>query len=371
MVKHQDQAVAQGGASNAAHSSAAKQGADDRFAPGELPRTSDVQPAAIRVITKLDQCSMVWAYEGVATDVEAISPFFSIIIGGVVAACLFFMWDIVFGTLFSDELSSARIWLFVISLLFAAGGSWLVYYMLKNSVFSAYGDLHFNRHSKTIYTAENNKALRMNWANVRPFAVAGFGPPQFGAPIMMSLQLVEFASQDSRTPVASLVVAGPLPTRRGCQEVWELIRRYMEDSPERLPSLEVAPGDRDWVSVLLVFGPMSFGTIPQEFLAKLRARNWLPPMNPFRMCWWIIAWYFPLSVTLYNKYRRRAKLPVEWIRDEIPPSGDPNPYRASVREPKEVLGRKKAAWIIGVVSGLCVSIGICLYTLAAIAIIDR
>lgn len=358
-------------ASNASSPKGATQSVDDRFAPGELPRISDAEPVVIRTVIKLDQRSMVWAYEGVATDVEALSPFFAILIGGVVGACLFFMWDIAFGTLFSGEEVSARIWLFAISLLFAVGGSWFVYFILKNSIFSAFGDLHFNRRSGTIYTAENKTSVRMNWANVRPYAIANFGQPQLGAPIMMSLQLVEFASPDSKTPMAHLVVAGPLPSRKGCQEVWELIRRYMEDPPERLPPLEVAPGNRDWIGVLLTFGPMSFGTIPQEFLSKLRARNWWPPINPFRMGLWIIAWYFPLSVTLYNRYRRRAKLPLEWTKDEIPPASERNPYQTSVMDPKDAAGRRKAAWIIGIVSGLCISIGIYLYSLGVMVFIGR
>jgi hypothetical protein len=360
MAKDKNQAVAR---CSTASVKATAQVTDNRFAPGELPRFGDVEPVAIRTITKLDQRSMVWAYDGVATNVEAISPFMSIVIGVGVVASLFFMWDLVFGADFSYDSIGIRIFLFVVSVVIVVGGSWFVYYMLKNSIFSAYGDLHFNRHSKTIYTAENNVSVRMNWANVRPFAVTSFGPAQFGAPIMMSLQLAEFASPNSNALVNSFIVAGPLPSRRGCQEVWELIRRYMEDPPERLPSLEVAQGDRDWVSVLLAFGPMSFGTIPQEFLAKLRERNWWPPINPFRVCFWIIGWYFPLSATLYNKYRRRAKLPAEWTKDEAPPNDEVNPYQTSARDPKEVAGRVRAAWIIGVVSGLSVAIGICLYGL--------
>lgn len=342
---------------------------DDKFAPGELPRISDVDPVAIHTIIKLDQRSMVWAYEGVATDVEAISPFLSIIIAIGLAAGLWLMWDILSGEALSDTSIVIRIAFFVICLFVEIVGAWFIVYMLKNSLFSAYGDLHFNRYSRTIYTAENNKAVRMNWANVRPYAVVNFGPVQFGAPVMMSLQLAEFTSPDSNTLISSFIVAGPLPNRKGCQEVWELIRRYMEEPPSNLPQLEVVPGARDWVTILLMFGPMSFGTIPQEFLAKLRARNWWPPINPFRMCWWIIAWYFPLSVTLYNKYRRRARLPVEWTKDEMPLPGENNAFLVSGRDSQEAAGRRKAAWIIGTLSGLCTGIGIYLYSLAAIAMI--
>lgn len=51
---------------------------ENSLASGELPRKSQAQPLTLRTIIKLDQNSMVWPYEGIATRVESIGPFFSI-----------------------------------------------------------------------------------------------------------------------------------------------------------------------------------------------------------------------------------------------------------------------------------------------------
>lgn len=64
-------------------------------------------------------------------------------------------------------------------------------------------------------------------------------------------------------------------------------------------------------------------------------------------------------------------LPLEWTKDEAPPASERNPYQTSVMGPKDAGGRRKAAWIIGVVSGLCISIGIYLYSLGAMVLIGR
>src|SRR5699024_3083789 len=106
------------------------------LAPGPLPRTSDATPLTIRPIIKLDRRSMVWARDGIATQVESIGPFFSLFMSAMAAGLLWMLinaWpDIGWGLAIAC----------ILGLLAFAG---IIIYFLKISVFNTYADLHFNR----------------------------------------------------------------------------------------------------------------------------------------------------------------------------------------------------------------------------------
>jgi hypothetical protein len=296
---------------------------------------------------------MIWADDGVATEVEAMGPFISIVML-VCSAAGFWMGYEMFVLDNNIALSVLLIALGVGAIAFAA-------YMLKISLFSSYCDLHFNRKTGKIYSRENNLSLQMDWKHVRPFAARGIGPVQLGGPPVMSLILAEFHPTQPNILKARMIVAGMLPNRHGCQEVWELIRRYMDESPDTLPELEVVPGGRNWTSALLEFGPLANHIKSvSELIADFRDNNWWPIITPVNVLWWIVAWPFPLSTTLYARYRPKAKLPAEWTAQEMPPHGSENPYRITSRDAAEAAGRRKAAWVIGLTSGICVLLGVSL-----------
>ncbi len=333
----------------------------DPLAPGELPRQSNAEPFTIRTIVKLDHRSMVWAYEGAATEVEAMGPFGALLCAVCAAVSFWVSYAFIFILDDSDASFLIRIVWSIVMLAVSIGTVVFIIYLLKISLFSRYGDLHFNRKTGRIYSVENNTTLQMDWRYVRPAARLGFGPVQLGAPPLMSLMLIEYFPDSPQEWKARMTVAGPLPNRNSCQQVWEMIRRYMEEPPESLPELEVVPGGRNWISALLEFGPLTgFLTTVPEMMVKLRTRNWRPPINLLNILWWTVAWPFPLSTTLYARYRPKARLPDEWTKEEEPLPGEQNPYRICTQDPNETAGRRKAARIIGVTCGICIIIGIAL-----------
>jgi hypothetical protein len=331
--------------------------------PGELPRHSNVQPATIRTIVKLDANSMVWAYEGAASEVEALSPFLCLVMVFFLAMDLLVMISLIKDD--SVDLTTRVLIGWIFGPLFFVGGIALIAYLLKISLFSRYADLHFNRKTGKVYTREGNKSIQMDWRLIRPYAELGFGLVQLGAPPMMSLKLVEYRADQPDVWQARFTVASPLPNREGCQQVWELIRRYMEDPPQSMPRLEVAPGGRNWTSALLEFGPLTGSAMVPEFMAKLRARHWRPSINPANILWWFGLWFFPLSTTLYARYRPKADLPEQWTKSEAPLPGELNPYSIAPRDSSELAGRRKAAWIIGIICGICVLLGIVFWSIGA------
>jgi hypothetical protein len=337
-------------------------GGTEALLQGELPRHGSAEPEAPpRSIIKLDTRSMVWAYDEIASDVEALSPFMAL-------ALLFGLSVLVpmtvLGFFDRNEPMSGQILTGVISAVLIPVCLVGIVYLLRISLFSRYADLHFNRKARSIYTQEGKVAVRLDWNHVRPFASAMPGPLTMGATPAWALVLVEFSTGPSPRPIQRMRVQGMLPSRDACQRLWELIRRYMDESPDALPELEVVPGGRTWQRALLDFGPMreisptdSSEDIAAGVIGRLRKRNWWPAIGPFRIFWWIIFWPGPLSTILYERFRREAHLPTPWTADETPTADEANPYRIRSKAPNERAGRRKATWIVGIVCTVCIALG--------------
>ena len=336
---------------------------------GELPRHSDATPQAPpRSIVKLDSRSMVWAYDEIASDVEALSPFMALallfMLAFIVPASILIILD-------DKQPWSGRLIMGAIAAVLTPGFVAGIIYLLKISLFSRYADLHFNRKARSVYTQEGKIAVRLDWNHVRPFASAVPGPLTMGALPAWALTLVEFSAGASPRPIQRLQVQGILPDRDACQRLWELIRRYMDEAPERVPELEVVRGGRTWQSALLDFGPMrevSLADSSEEMeagvIGRLRKRNWWPVIGPFRIFWWTAFWPGPLSTILYERFRREALLPAAWTAEEAPTAGEANPYRFRSQASDERAGRRKATWIIGTVCTACIAVGASVWAFA-------
>lgn len=328
---------------------------------GELPRLSDAEPEVIKSIIKLDARSMVWAHDAAASDVEALAPFMAFVL----------VFAVVFGAPMFLQLRGSdldgwaqKIFIPLIGVVMLPGaliGAWL---LLKLAI-NRYADLHFNRRTRRIYTKEGKQEVCLDWRHVRPFAIPAVGPLPMGGLPLWSLTLIEFSAAKPDTWTRQLRVQGLLPDRDSCQRVWEAIRRYMEESPQSLPALEVVadPG-RSWQAAILDFGPAQvFDTVRSAEDAalgangRLRRRHWWPRINPMILFWWTFFWPGPLSDILYQRFRPRARLPEEWTAQETPVAGEPNPYRAIATPPDVVAGRRKATWILGSMLGACIAIG--------------
>lgn len=143
---------------------------------GELPRRGDAEPEVIKTIIKLDDRSMVWAHDSVASDVEALARFIAFML---VFAVLFIAP--MFLQIRGRDLDgwAQKIVIPLIGLVMLPGGLIGAWLFLK-LVIDRYADLHFNRRAQTVYTKEGKLAVQMDWRRIRPFAIPAVRPlPMF------------------------------------------------------------------------------------------------------------------------------------------------------------------------------------------------
>lgn len=336
--------------------------AGDALMKGELARMSDATPEVVKTVIKLDGRSMVWAHDQAASDVEALTPFMAVVLvlTFMVGAPMFLQMDY-------KELDgwALKIVLLAIGVVLVPGSLVAAWFILKVG-FGRYADLHFNRRTRKIYTQEGKVALQIDWARVRPFAIPAVGPLPLGGLPLWGLTLIEFSATDPKAWTRQLRVQGLLPDRDSCQRVWEAVRRYMDEEPASLPPLEVLPDPtRSWQGAILDFGPAQmFDRVktPQDAAlgatGRLRRRHWWPAVNPMILFYWIVFWPAPLSDILYQRFRPKARLPIEWTSEEEPAPGEPNPYRSNPMPRDVARGRRKATWILTLMCAPCVTIGI-------------
>jgi hypothetical protein len=340
----------------------ANSAAAESLMKGELPRESGAQPEVIKAVIKLDDRSMVWAHDVAASDVEALGPFFAIVLvcTTLFGAPMFLQMDYK-----SLDGWAQKIFIPLIGMLMLPGsliGAWLCLRLVVDS----YAHLHFNRRTQKIYTKEGKLAIQLDWKRVRPFAIPAVGPLPMGGLPLWSLTLIEFSATNPKTWTRQMRVQGLLPDRDSCQRVWEAVRRYMDEDPASLPPLEVLPDPtRSWQAAILDFGPAQMfdriKTAQDAALGatgRLRQRNWWPTINPMVLFYWIVFWPAPLSDILYQRFRPKARLPAEWTSDEDPEPGEANPYRCIPMPIDVARGRRKATWILALMCVPCITIGI-------------
>lgn len=335
--------------------------------PGLLPRESGATPLALRTITKLDQRSMVWADDGMATQMEAMGPWiaFTMLVPAYGIGWMLFH----LGHDLAKESLGTAIGIYSATIFGIVVCIGIAIYSLEVSLFNTYADLHFNRKEGKVYTALNNQPFVMDWRNVQPMAGLTIGPIQLGAPPLMSLVLAETMQGNPGAILRKLTVAGPLPNREACQQVWELIRRYMDGTPDDLPPQVVVPGGRSWQTVLVTCSPQAQRQGATEYLQTLRANGWHVRFNPIWLLVNLLFWVDPVSNLLYAKYRRKARLPTDLVATEAVPPSEPNPYRTSATDPTEAAGMRHAARVIGITLAITSTIGITLWVWFAVAII--
>jgi hypothetical protein len=249
----------------------------------------------------------------------------------------------------------------VFALVFIGGwffGAWLCYMGL---IQRSPSPVIFNRKTGKIYGSHRGKPVVLDWKLTRPILTRS-KVLYAGAHTVYNLVLMNFdpgqdGPQTKKTGYGIMVATGGAYGAEECRKMWEFFRRYMEESPDRLPPVEITPEGEDWVSKLLDVGPYwewnrFNGGLTME---TLRARKGWPVFS-FRNL--VSAWAYSLAL-LVNFWqifiRPRTKLPASWIP---PKSTDPNPYKVSDIHPEDLELRRKAArwvivewWIAGVAVG--------------------
>ncbi|WMJ69531.1 hypothetical protein [Stenotrophomonas sp. 24(2023)] len=305
---------------------------------------------------RLDDEAMVWSEGNAASRMEAIMPVAALMMLGMASGLGYMGVNLALDpteSIWMRVFTSASAGVITAALAAAA------FLCIKLSVGSRQSHLYFLRRSRQVFCIVDGKQCLLDWSNVRPYARVGYGPVQFGAPLMMALDLMEIYPEAPESWRLRFTVDGPLPHREACQQSWELIRRYMDDAPEAMPTLSLVDSSH-WTTALLERGPLSAGGAGREMIERLRAAHW----NVFTVTdylaavpLWIAFWPEPVSQMLYARFKRPVAPPTGLLA-EGPPRGSCAGYSIQPADAGDPAGRRKAATQVAVVCGLCCLVSI-------------
>lgn len=340
---------------------------DLRFTEGPLPFAASSKAYSVRDVVRLDDEGMVWSESTGASRMESIMP-----VAALVLLCMAIGLGYMGVMLALDPTESMgmRVFASACASLGAAALAGTAFLCVKLSIGSKQSDLYFFRRSRKVFCVVDGKQYLLDWNNVRPYARVGYGPVQFGAPLMMALDLMEIYPEAPETWRLRFTVDGPLPDREACQQSWELIRRYMDESPEAMPATFLVDPSH-WTTSLLERGPLSAGGAGKEMIERIRAMNWnvfMVPQYLASVLLWVIFWPEPLSQMLYAKFKRPVPPPAEVLASNSI-HGSSVHYRILRSSPEDIAGRKKAALQIAVVCSICCLISIATWGLMAYSLL--
>ena len=222
----------------------------------------------------------------------------------------------------------------------------------------------FNRKTGKVYGSHRGRALEMDWKQVRPVLTQGVliaaGAQRFYNLVLFQPESThDWFHARSKRGIGLIVTAGHAWGWGTCHQLWEFIRRYMDEDPrqaaKRLPAVEITPHSASWISKVLDRGPYYDATPDGDRMQRLRERNGKPEINAINTLY--VAFMGPGSLfSLFQAWgRRTVKLPDAWWPQ--PAKGD-NPYQTKPATPEDLLLRKKAArivapWLLVTVGGGC------------------
>ena len=174
---------------------------------------------------------------------------------------------------------------------------------------------------------------------------------------LYNLNLVQYAEGKPRE-VASIERGIQLSTGNagtiGCMGLWEYIRRYMDEAPEKLPPTEVQPETGDWAQRWLERGVYGGFYADHPMISHLRDHNGVPPLN-----FWVAFLMFICApgvlLSFYDAWLRpQTQLDPAWI-----PASDTaaNPYKVIFPTPEDHRLREKAARLVAIWSILLIGGG--------------
>lgn len=329
---------------------------DLRFTEGYLPPAATSQAYSVRDVVRLDDEAMVWSESNAASRMESIMPVAALVML-CIAIGLGYMGVMV--ALKPTDTMVVRVFASASAGLSAAVLAAIAFLCIKLSIGSKQSHLYFFRGSRKVFCVVDGKQCLLDWNNVRPYARVGYGPVQFGAPLMMALDLMEIYPEAPEAWRLRFTVDGPLPDREACQQSWELIRRYMDEAPEAMPAT-VLVDPSHWTTFLLEQGPLSAGGAGKEMIELIRAVNWnvfAVPKYLGSVLLWLIFWPEPLSQMLYARFKRPVAPPAELLASNSR-LGSSAHYSILRPSPRDIAGRRKAALQVAVVCSICCLISI-------------
>lgn len=320
---------------------------DLRFTEGPLPPDATSQAYSVRDIVRLDDEAMIWSESNAASRMESIMPVAALVML-CIAIGLGYMGVMV--TLEPTLSIAMRVFASASAGLSAAALTAIAFLCIKLSIGSKQSDLHFFRKSRKVFCVVDGRHCLLDWNNVRPYARVGYGMVQFGAPLMMALDLMEIYPEAPETWRLRFTVDGPLPDREACQQSWESIRRYMDEAPEAMPATFVVDPSH-WTTSLLERGPLSAGGAGKEMIERIRAMNWnvfAVPQYLGNVLLWLIFWPEPMSQMLYARFKRPVAPTMDLFASNST-RGRSEHYSILRSSPEDIAGRRKAALQVAVV----------------------
>lgn len=222
----------------------------------------------------------------------------------------------------------------------------------------------FNRRTRKVCGSHHGRPLELHWDRVRPVLTKGKMYLN-GAQTFYNLVLFQpdtahdwFNSRIKRGH-GLIVTAGHAWGWGTCHQLFEFIRRYMDEEPKqaakRLPAVEIAPAGEGWVGKVLDEGPYYDLTEGGNRMQRLRERNGKPELYASRSLY--VAFMGPASLisVLMAFFRRKVQLPPQsWPQA----TREPCPYSVLPPRPEDMALRRRAAplvalWLLLTVGSGC------------------
>ena len=233
---------------------------------------------------------------------------------------------------------------------------WMMLAMFFYGIATAYWLIHMlviqpsplllDRKARKVYGSYRGKLVEMDWNRVKPAITRGTMANRGGVMTLYNFSLAQFAEgqePSNKTVECGILLSAGNIGMEPCVALWEFIRIYMDEAPEKLPATEVSPDTGDWTQKWLERGPYGGIYVGQPIIKQLRENNGVP-----RFDFWIsvAVWFMApgMFFSLYDTWLRpQTRLKPEWI-PALPTSS--NPYAITVPDNSDRPLRKKGARLV-------------------------
>lgn len=206
--------------------------------------------------------------------------------------------------------------------------------------------LLLDRKARKVYGSYRGNRVEMDWNRVKPAITRGAMANRGGVMTLYNFNLAQFAEgqePSNKTVECGMLLSAGNIGMEPCVALWEFIRTYMNEAPEKLPATDVLPDTGDWTHKWLERGPYGSIYLGQPITTLLRESNGVP-----RFDFWIsvAAWFMApgMFFSLYDTWLRpQTRLKPEWIPAR---PTDPNPYAITVPDNSDRPLREKAAKLV-------------------------
>ena len=287
--------------------------------------------------------------------VAAMAPW---IFAGIVFSCFFLKFTFT-NLLFPKEAMGWQfdlaIWLLLVpGLIYViAIGCWLVHMLV---IQPSPSPILLDRKARKVYGSFRGQLVEMDWNRVKPAITRGTMVNRGGAITLYHLSLAQFA--EGKVPSHKTVECGILLISGHvgmvpCVALWEFIRTYMDEAPEKLPHTEILSSRKDWTYNWLERGPYGAYDFEKPVMATLRNSHGVPMFG-----FWHAVFVFLMApgmfFSLYDTWLRpQTRLKPEWIPTQPTSS---NPYTITVQDDSDrPLREKGARFVIAWTAALMVS----------------